>query len=113
MHIEALLRLVTERYPCTEKEYPEMQVLDDTGKKRLERAHTLFHVITSTGRIASQLEMIDHGSVINTDVMQQRVGKLLLDVMRLAAACDMTEADIKEFLDAWATRTPPPDRSKK
>lgn len=113
MRIEDLLRLVAERYPCTEKEYPEMQVLDDTGKKRLERTHTLFHVITSIGRIASQLEMIDHGSVINTDVMQHRIGKLLLDVMRLAAACDMTETDITEFLDTWSSQPPPPNRSKK
>lgn len=106
MHIEDLLARVEKKYPCTEKEYPERKVLDETGKKRHERGHTFFHVSISFGRIASQLEQSDHGSLINRDATQNRIGKLLIDVMRLAVAFDMTPEDLKEYLDAWEKKDP-------
>lgn len=104
MQIEDLLKLVVEKFPCTENEYPEMQVLDETGKRRFERSHALAHVMKSLGRVAAQLETIDHGVPANKDATQSRICKLMADVMRLAAAFDLTDEDIKEYFESLSRR---------
>ena len=101
MHIETMLALVAEKWPCTEKEYPEMAVLNEAGRKRLERNHTLFHVMKSTGRLATHLEAHDHGAHPNMVASKKEIGKLLLDVMRLAVAFNMTPQELEQFISEW------------
>ena len=71
------------------------------SQKQLERVHTLLHVHKSAGKISAHLEPVDHGNAGNPSAAKREIGKLLLDVMRLAVAFDLTAEELEQMIAAW------------
>ncbi len=83
--VSELLALVNEQWPTTVTEYPRLEGLSESDKRDYLIRHVFHHLYKSVGRLAVEVERIEHSKPGTDHIQVNRAGEEACKLMVCAA----------------------------
>jgi hypothetical protein len=96
--LKFLIDRITERYVCDERKYPVLAKLSGTEREVFVVKHSMAHMNKSVGKIATEVEVADHGGFMNIENLKASTTKMFISTLKLAQELKMTPEELAQGL---------------
>ena len=104
MDFQTLRHELKTRYPFSGDRYPELRAASTEQLKQFARRHLLLHLTKSLGKLATQVEVVDHGGSDDIAVTEEALVKLVLNALRYAQIEEFPEERLLERIPEFLAK---------
>lgn len=92
--LDKVMTYITERYRFNDETYPGFSKLTMEEKRRFAINHSILHMNKSIGKLAAEVESLDHGGGMDEEALRVATVKMFVNTLVLAERLGMDDEQL-------------------